>query len=141
MSDNRRHDDRSGLDRLSFAVAEHNKLSLQIIRQVVPLLAKDNVSTQIKIYIGSIIFLIVSLSAGLVILVANVIVRISGINDIHFEYYLLYVCFVLGALLLVLVLTSAPARRLENTANLEFNMQKVARARASRKRQIFPRAT
>jgi TRAP-type C4-dicarboxylate transport system permease small subunit len=141
MSDNRRHDDRSGLDRLSVAVADHNKLSLQIIRQVVPLLAKDNVSTQIKIYIGSIIFLVVSLSAGLVILVANVIVRISGINDIHFEYYLLYVCFVLGALLLVLVLTSAPARRLENTANLEFNMQKVARARASRKRQIFPRAT
>jgi hypothetical protein len=139
MSESRRSQERSGITAASLVVTEHSKLSGQLARQLIPLLAKENVPPQIKFYIGLILFLIVSLSAGLVILIVNLAARLGGIPDIHFEYYLLYVSFVLGALLAVLVLTSAPARRFENTANFELNMESVVRARASRKRETVAR--
>jgi TRAP-type C4-dicarboxylate transport system permease small subunit len=136
MPARRRTEQPSGLAVAAVAVTEHSKLSRQIVEQLVPLLGKENVPPEIKVHVGLMIFLIVALSAGLVILVANVVARLGGIPDIHFEYYLLYVSFVLLALLAVLIFTSGPARRFENTANFELNMERVARARASRQRAI-----
>jgi hypothetical protein len=139
MSESRRGQHQSGLTEVSLAVTEHLRLSRQITTRLIPLLARENVPPEIKLYIGLILFLIVALSAGLVILLANLAARLGGIPDIHFEYYLLYVSFVLAALLAVLIITSAPARRFENTANLELNMESVVRARASRKRVVADR--
>jgi hypothetical protein len=136
MSDGRHTHQRSGFTAASIAVTEHNRLSRQLMTQLVPLLGKTNVPPEVKIYIGLTILLVVSLSAGLVILVINLIARLGGIQDIHFEYYLLYMSFILLSLLIVLLVTSAPARRFENTANLEFNMESVIQARRSRKREI-----
>jgi hypothetical protein len=139
MPDRRPTEQRPGLSTVSFAITDHNKLSFQLTRQLVPLLGRENVPPEIRLYIGFMIILVVALSSGLIILIANLAARMGGITDIHFEYYLIYVCFLLMSLLLVLILTSSPARRFENTVNLERDMETVARARASRKREIVAR--
>ena len=126
--------ERQDIAAVAAAVTQHNRLATQIVKDIVPLLAKENVPAQVKLYVGLTVLLIVSISAGLVILLANLLALLIGIKDFHFEYYLAYVGLTLAALLLVLITASGPARRFENTANLEVNLQSVTNARAARKR-------
>jgi hypothetical protein len=122
------------LSAAKIGVTEYGTLSKLLISKIIPLFASDKVPTDIKVFMGILLFTILYFSAGLAILLANVVVCIVQAQEIRFEYYLIYVG-VVGLLLFSSLLGySGRARRFENTRILEDKMEDITRSRRGRQK-------
>jgi hypothetical protein len=130
----------------ALGVAEYSMISRQLITKIFPLFSSESVPADIKIFLGLLLYLILHLSAGLAILLANVAVCFAGSAQIHFEYYLIFVGFsviMIFTLLLLYsgraqLLYSGRAQRFENTHNFEQKLEDISTLRRARQRRPAP---
>lgn len=128
--DNEDQSSDSGL--LGEITQQNQKIFRQILRGIIPILIRRDVSSQIKTYCIVIIILIISILGIFTILIANVITKMAKIEGINFGYYLASICFVLSSLLLALVITSSSARKYEANRDLEMRFDAITESRKRR---------
>jgi hypothetical protein len=122
----------------ALGVTEYTTISRQLITKIFPLFSSESVPTDIKVFLGLLLYLILHLSAGLAILLANVAVYFAGGAQINFEYYLIFVGFSVVMIFTLLLLYSGRALRFENTHNFEQRLEDISTLRRARQRRSAP---
>ena len=110
----------------------HDALLRELFKSVVPLLGQAEVPPFIKILVTGLIFLGVSTSAAVVVLLADVATSFAG-HQIDVRTYLAFIGASLGVLLLAISFATRAALRFENEHALAANMHAVTQARRQRR--------
>jgi len=115
----------------------HEALLRELFKGIIPLLARPDVPLFIKTFITGLIFLGISTSSCVVILLAQVF----SPRQIDVRPYLVFLISTLALLLLSTSLGARSAQRFESEKGLEANMNAVTRSRRSRLTQSIPESS